>query len=177
MFETPGAANVTLETLAKLAAAFKVGLIVDFVPFSEMLRWENRYSQDTFDVTRIDQDIDFIGPEPQVADASNPLRLATYGSQPRNVSAMKTIFKFRNSSSSEIAGVPPNAKNLTAFLQAHWGEIEALKSLPGFEITLPTKNKIIQLRSSIGAAPKSAFVESPKAVGAGGQYGKYPAHA
>src|SRR5258708_5088754 len=39
MFETPGAANLTLETLAKLAAAFKVGLIVDFVPFSEMLRW------------------------------------------------------------------------------------------------------------------------------------------
>ena len=36
MFETPGAANVTLETLAKLAAAFKVGLVVDFVPFSQM---------------------------------------------------------------------------------------------------------------------------------------------
>src|SRR6266404_9078549 len=36
MFETPGA-NVTLDTLSRLAAAFKVGLIVEFVSFSEML--------------------------------------------------------------------------------------------------------------------------------------------
>jgi transcriptional regulator with XRE-family HTH domain len=67
MFETPGAANVTLETLAKLAAAFKVGLVVDFVPFSEMLRWENRYSQDVYDVTRIDDDVEFIDPNAQLA--------------------------------------------------------------------------------------------------------------
>lgn len=60
MFETPGAANFTLETLAKLAAVFKVGLVVDFVPFSEMLHWENSYSQDSFDVTKIDADREFI---------------------------------------------------------------------------------------------------------------------
>ena|SRR5579883_2077611 len=63
MFETPGAANMTLETLSRLAAAFKVGLVVKFVPFSEMLRWENRYSQDTFDVTRIEDDEEFINPD------------------------------------------------------------------------------------------------------------------
>ena len=40
MFETPGAANITLETLANVAAGLKVGVIVKFVPFSEMLRWE-----------------------------------------------------------------------------------------------------------------------------------------
>jgi len=62
MFETPGAANMTLETLAKLAAAFKVGLIVKFVPFHEMLKWENEYSQDTFHVTRIDEDREFENP-------------------------------------------------------------------------------------------------------------------
>jgi len=67
MFETPGAANVTLETLAKLAAAFKVGLKVEFVPFSEMLRWENSYSQDAFDVTRIDNDFEFISSEAEEA--------------------------------------------------------------------------------------------------------------
>jgi transcriptional regulator with XRE-family HTH domain len=60
MFETPGAANFTLETLARLAAVFKVGLVVDFVPFSEMLHWENTYSQDSFDVTKIDSDREFI---------------------------------------------------------------------------------------------------------------------
>ena len=70
MFETPGAANLTLETLSRLAAAFKVGLVVKFVPFSEMLRWENGYSQDTFDVTRIDEDNEFLKPE-KVAGVTN----------------------------------------------------------------------------------------------------------
>lgn len=62
MFETPGASNVTLETLAKLAAIFKVGLVVKFVPFSEMLRWENDFSQDSFNVIRLEDDAHFISP-------------------------------------------------------------------------------------------------------------------
>jgi transcriptional regulator with XRE-family HTH domain len=64
MFETPGAANMTIETLARLAAAFKVGLLVKFVPFSEMLAWENHFSQDSFNVTKINVDQDFINPLP-----------------------------------------------------------------------------------------------------------------
>jgi len=70
MFETPGAANVTLETLARLAAAFRTGLIVKFVPFSEMLRWENDFSQDSFNVTTIEQDGAFVGPAAVVAEDS-----------------------------------------------------------------------------------------------------------
>jgi transcriptional regulator with XRE-family HTH domain len=63
MFETPGAANITLETLANIAAGLKVGVTVKFVPFSEMLRWENGYSQDTFDVRpRLEQDEAFLNP-------------------------------------------------------------------------------------------------------------------
>ncbi|MFP5227058.1 MAG: helix-turn-helix domain-containing protein [Acidobacteriota bacterium] len=60
-FETPGAANMTLETLARLAATFKVGLKVQFVSMSEMLRWESRYSQDTFSVTPLGLDRQFLG--------------------------------------------------------------------------------------------------------------------
>ncbi len=63
MFETPGAANMTLETLSRLAAAFKVGLIVKFVPMSEMLRWENQYSQDTFSVDPLEKDYEFMDPD------------------------------------------------------------------------------------------------------------------
>jgi len=62
MFETPGAANMTIETLARLAATFKVGLIVKFVPFSEMLRWENEHSQDHFSVTPLAEDEAFLNP-------------------------------------------------------------------------------------------------------------------
>lgn len=65
MFETPGAANMTLETLARLAAAFKVGLVVKFVPFSAMLAWEDSFSQDSFRVDKIDNDQDFLNPLPK----------------------------------------------------------------------------------------------------------------
>jgi transcriptional regulator with XRE-family HTH domain len=73
MFETPGAANMTIETLSRMAAAFKVGLVVNFVPFSEMLKWENEFSQDRFRVTPIDQDLEFQNPgtgEPEQAFAT-----------------------------------------------------------------------------------------------------------
>jgi transcriptional regulator with XRE-family HTH domain len=41
MLERIGVASFRLETLIKLASAFRVGLIVKFVPMSEMLAWEN----------------------------------------------------------------------------------------------------------------------------------------
>jgi len=63
MFETPGAANVTLETLANLASALRSGLVVKFVPFSEMLRWENDFAQDSFNVIRLDHDLEFLNPD------------------------------------------------------------------------------------------------------------------
>jgi len=61
-FETPGA-NLTIDTLARLAAALRVGLVVKFVPFSEMLDWDNRFSQDTFQVMRLDDDHAFLKPD------------------------------------------------------------------------------------------------------------------
>src|ERR1700722_19750402 len=61
--ETPGAVKFNLETLVRLAAAFRVGLQVRFVPFSKMLDWENRFSQDDFHVMRIDEDKAFTEPD------------------------------------------------------------------------------------------------------------------
>jgi transcriptional regulator with XRE-family HTH domain len=60
--ETPGAANFNLETLVRLAAAFKVGLVVKFVSYSEMLEWENNHSQDQFTVTALEEDKNFLSP-------------------------------------------------------------------------------------------------------------------
>jgi transcriptional regulator with XRE-family HTH domain len=66
MFETPGMSNMTLETLAKVAAGLRAGVIVKLVPFSEMLRWENSFSLDTFDVNpRLENDHEFLHPEAQ----------------------------------------------------------------------------------------------------------------
>jgi len=64
--ETPGRVNFNLETLVRMAATLNVGLMVKLVPFSEMLNWENSYSQDTFNVTRLGNDIDFLRPATRV---------------------------------------------------------------------------------------------------------------
>jgi hypothetical protein len=60
--ETPGAVNFNLETLVRIASTLKVGLVVRFVPFSEMLRWENGFNQDQFDVVILENDTEFIRP-------------------------------------------------------------------------------------------------------------------
>jgi len=70
--ERPGAVQFNIETLVRLASAFKIGLIIKFVPFSEMLRWENDFNQDTFNPVAIDDDAEFIaepdlGPIPSLA--------------------------------------------------------------------------------------------------------------
>jgi hypothetical protein len=54
--EKPGATKFNIETLVRLAAAFHVGLIVRFAPMSEMLAWENSFSQDAFTVVPFEQD-------------------------------------------------------------------------------------------------------------------------
>lgn len=60
--ETPGRVNFNLDTLVRMAATHNTGLMVKFVPFSEMLGWENDYSQDTFNVTQLAHDINFLQP-------------------------------------------------------------------------------------------------------------------
>lgn len=70
MFETPGMSNMTLETLAKVGAGLRCGVIVRFVPFSEMLAWENSFSPEEFDVLRLNEDVSFTSPE---TEAGSPV--------------------------------------------------------------------------------------------------------
>jgi transcriptional regulator with XRE-family HTH domain len=60
--ENPGATKFNIETLVRLAAAFRVGLIVRFVPVSEMIDWENGFSQDSFSVTPFESDLGLRNP-------------------------------------------------------------------------------------------------------------------
>ena len=60
--EKPGEVAFTLETLIRLASAFRVGLQVRFVPYSKMLKWDNSHSQDTFSATPIEEDREFLTP-------------------------------------------------------------------------------------------------------------------
>jgi transcriptional regulator with XRE-family HTH domain len=58
--ERIGEASFSIETLIRLASAFRVGLIVKFVPMSEMLAWENSFMPDEFDVVPVEKDEAFI---------------------------------------------------------------------------------------------------------------------
>lgn len=68
--ERPGATRFNVETLIRLASAFKVGLKIEFISFGEMLRWENEFSQDAFDVVSLDKDAEFQRPE-VIAEVEN----------------------------------------------------------------------------------------------------------
>lgn len=69
--ERPGSANLNVDTLIRVAAALRVGLKVELVPFSEMLRWENNFSQDGFSLPKIEEDTAFINPEEPAAEGTN----------------------------------------------------------------------------------------------------------
>jgi transcriptional regulator with XRE-family HTH domain len=60
--EKPGEVAFSLETLIRLASAFRVGLQVRFVPHSKMLKWDDSYSQENFSVTPIEKDEQFLSP-------------------------------------------------------------------------------------------------------------------
>ena len=62
--ERPGEVQFNIETLIRLAAALKVGLIVKFAPYSEVLNWNSSFSQDEFDVVQIGDDQEFLDPPP-----------------------------------------------------------------------------------------------------------------
>lgn len=55
--EKPGHGSLNLDTLLRLAAAFDIGLVVKFAPFSELVTWGDRFSPDTFNVPSIGDDL------------------------------------------------------------------------------------------------------------------------
>ena len=54
--EQPGRGPLSLRTLYRLSAAFDVGLLVQFVPFSELMRREATFDPETFHVPSFEED-------------------------------------------------------------------------------------------------------------------------
>lgn len=57
VMERVGYATLNIATLKRLASAFDVGLMVRFVPFGELIRWEDSFSPDTFSVPPISEEL------------------------------------------------------------------------------------------------------------------------
>jgi transcriptional regulator with XRE-family HTH domain len=117
MFETPGAANITLETLAKIAAGLRVGVVVKFVPFHEMLHWENSFSPDAFDVTpRLEQDERFLNPSVDVQADSD------FSFQDGNVAASQREPEFnRAGTERKPMGTAEDQKEMAAAVAGNGG--------------------------------------------------------
>jgi len=152
--ETPGKVNFNLDTLVRMAATFKVGLAVEFVPYSEMLRWENDYSQDTFNVVQLPNDVDFTRP------AARPV----YKRARRNRNVRRSI-----SRAGAVAGigvgtyvVPVQQQGLQMKLQFEPSEPPAQSWLADV-ITLPNRNASILNNLS--------YLREAAAAGAGRKYG------
>lgn len=54
--ENPSNSKLNLDTLLRLASAFDVALEVRFAAFSDLLRWGEGFSPDTFEVNSFDKD-------------------------------------------------------------------------------------------------------------------------
>ena len=111
--ERPGETQFNLETLIRLATAFKVGLIVRFASYSEMLRWENEFTQDSFDVIDLEKDTAFLqGPEEV---ASPVLNLAEPPERYRNVPSGGLTNEALSSSPSPISGIRRDVRSASAW--------------------------------------------------------------
>ncbi len=100
--EKPGEVAFTLETLIRLASAFRVGLQVRFVPHSEMLKWDNSYSQDNFYVTPIEKDGEFLNPS-----SSMKYSVVEATGIPNHLNALSYTPPFHPAISAELP-VPPS---------------------------------------------------------------------
>jgi transcriptional regulator with XRE-family HTH domain len=49
--EKPGKSKLNLETLRRIARAFDVGLLVKFVPFSELIGWSDSFDSEEFEIS------------------------------------------------------------------------------------------------------------------------------
>ena len=102
--ERPGEIKFSLETLIRMAAAHKVALQVKFVPFSEMLDWENNYRQDNFTVTRLDEDEEFL--DPVTAHAEEGELIAQLSALADNTDAASAVEQDADQTKAENARKP-----------------------------------------------------------------------
>jgi transcriptional regulator with XRE-family HTH domain len=78
---TPGRTRPNIETLRRVAEAFDCGLMVRFVPFSELTRWSEKFDPESFHVPSFDEDIyaERKGPQSEEAEQRMAMKTAVAG--------------------------------------------------------------------------------------------------
>lgn len=67
---TPGKTRPNIETLRRVAKAFDCGLMVRFVPFSELARWAGSFDPESFFVPSFDQDSGLVERKPSAREGT-----------------------------------------------------------------------------------------------------------
>ena len=114
--ERPGETSFNVETLVRLAAALDVGLKVEFVPFSELLRWDNAFSQDSFKVTPLAKDEAFLNP----AGVAEELRMIGVMKQESNDS--DSMESFPNAGNTAKKPMESESDDLVGIAAGGWNE-------------------------------------------------------
>ena len=94
----PGKTRPNIETLRRLAEAFDCGLVVRFAPFSELVRWSERFDPESFDVPPFTQEKEQHFATGQDIVLFKPLRPAYYFSKSRfevSGDAAEVLFNLR----------------------------------------------------------------------------------
>ncbi len=73
--EDPNYSKFSLATLKRLASAFDVGLMVRFVPISDLAKWELGLTSESLKAVSFDQD-DYFEDKPDEIDASQKVAIA-----------------------------------------------------------------------------------------------------
>ena len=75
--ENPSNSKLNLDTLLRLANAFDVALEIRFAAFSDLLRWGESFSPDTFEVNSFDDDCYLSQPMNKLSQADMKAAMAT----------------------------------------------------------------------------------------------------
>lgn len=82
--EDPNYGKLNLNTLKRLAAAFDIGLMVRFVPFSELVNWEINLSLESLEVSSFCSE-SYFKEQPERVDSSSIQSGYCIGGYPQNV--------------------------------------------------------------------------------------------
>ena len=94
--EDPNYASLTLSTLKKLASAFDVGLMVRFVPISDLAKWELGLTSESLKAVSFDED-SYFEDKPEVVNSAQPSEIEVNAERlpctetPYNITQFSTI--------------------------------------------------------------------------------------
>jgi hypothetical protein len=101
---TPGRTRPNIETLRRVAEAFDCGLMVRFVPFSEMARWSEKFDPEAFHIPSFDEDTYAERKGPQSEEGEWRLAMKAAGDRVRPIDQAATRSVTVGKSSFEIRG-------------------------------------------------------------------------